>query len=456
MKFTQLLKNLILEQSRFEILFDALTKPSVNKEGKKLKPKLKVSDFVEIVKADPTTRLNNVDLENLDKKDFSKVKAGKYVQWLIKRFLSPTTETQPGQFGYEREVENMKDRFIEDLYKVTEDLKKFDKFKNTLEQDKRNIDNIKSTRELYELVKDFSLEKTKATAEEKKQAVETYEHPGAKVEFRGSEWTVVKISDQSELGRNAAQFYGGYGLTPSQGETSWCTSAPSLQWFDRYIKKGPLYVIIPNNWTGKRGVKSGLPATRYQFHFQDNQFMDPADHSINLVEFLNGQMSELKGYFKPEFAKNLTDISGSGNKLEINSFSSGSVGKYIALYGIEDIFNNLPEDTTDILISNKDRNDVIITIPDSISKYKNLVQIMFSNCVDRVPDSICDLKELRFISFTNNSQLKEIPECVAELPYLSVLNLGGSDNVRIPETVKEKAEEFGNNRWWFGDEEDIV
>jgi hypothetical protein len=33
MKFTSLLKTVILEQSRFELLFDALTKPSKDKEG---------------------------------------------------------------------------------------------------------------------------------------------------------------------------------------------------------------------------------------------------------------------------------------------------------------------------------------------------------------------------------------------------------------------------------------
>ena len=112
MKFTSLLKTVILEQSRFELLFDALTKPSKDKEGNKVKSKLSKDEFVALVNADPTTRTNNVDMETADSKELAKVKAGKYVQWLIKSYLSPSTERQPGENGYEREVKQIKDTFI--------------------------------------------------------------------------------------------------------------------------------------------------------------------------------------------------------------------------------------------------------------------------------------------------------------------------------------------------------
>jgi hypothetical protein len=61
MKFTSLLKNIIAEQSRFEVLFNALTKPSEDKNGVKVKPKLDKKEFIELVKADPTTKLNNIE-----------------------------------------------------------------------------------------------------------------------------------------------------------------------------------------------------------------------------------------------------------------------------------------------------------------------------------------------------------------------------------------------------------
>ena len=265
---------------------------------------------------------------------------------------------------------------------------------------------------------------------------------GGQVIFRGNEVTVVKITDKNQLGKDAACFYGGYYLEPSKGETRWCTSGPGLTYFERYIKDGPLYVIIKNDDT-KLGQKSQLPATRYQFHFPSNQFMDAADHSIDLVQFLNGPMAELKELFKPEFAKGLTV---GGEKLVIDSFSHGAIGKFIALYGLDDLIGNLPDTLTEFQIQNRDskNNDVIINIPEEIGRFKNLHMILLDNCIDSIPEAVCQLPKLRFMALINNPKLTSIPECIADLPNLYFLNLKGSPNVKVPQAILDKAEDLGN------------
>ena len=440
MKFTSLLKSVILEQSKFEVLFDALTKPSVDKEGKKMKPKLSKEEFFELMQADPTTKLNDVDLLNSSPEELKKVKAGKFTAWIIKNYLTPKTERQPGERGYEEEVKQAKLTYIEDLSKITNDLMKFVRFKDKIEGE-RDLNKMTPSI-LYDKVKDFSLEKTKASAEEKKEASKTFEHPGGQVIFRGNEWTVVKITDKNQLGKDAACFYGGYYLEPSKGETRWCTSGPGLTYFERYIKDGPLYVIIQNNDT-RLGQKSQLPATRYQFHFPSNQFMDAADHSIDLVQFLNGPMAELKDLFKPEFAKGLTV---GGEKLVIDSFSHGAIGKFIALYGLDDLIGNLPDTLTEFQIQNRDskNNEVIINIPEEIGRFKNLHMILLDNCIDSIPEAVCQLPKLRFMALINNPKLTSIPECIADLPNLYFLNLKGSPNVKVPQAILDKAEDLGN------------
>jgi len=434
MKFTSLLKTVILEQSRFELLFDALTKPSKDKEGNKVKPKLSKDEFVALVNADPTTRANNVDMETADSKELAKVKAGKYVQWLIKNYLSPSTERQPGDNGYEREVKQIKDTFMEDLYKVTDDLIKFEKFKNKLPQDMRDINKL-SPSSLYDAVKDFDLTIATTTKAERKSAPV---HPGSKLLFDGPTWRVIEIKDKGAIGKEAACFYGG-----NQKETRWCTSAPGLSYFDRYIKDGPLYVVYKSGDTDV-APETGLPKERYQFHFPSNQFMDKDDRSIDLVKFLNGPMSELKDFFKPEFAKGLTV---GGEKLVIDSFSHGAIGKFIGLYGLDDLIDNLPSTLKEFQIQNRDKNDVTINIPESIGRFKDLTMILFDNCVDHDPDSICTLHKLRFLALINNQKLTEIPECVADLPNLFFLNLKGSPNVRVPESVQAKGTDMGGGMW---------
>jgi Leucine-rich repeat (LRR) protein len=451
MKFTSLLKSLIVEQSRFEILLNALTKHGEDKKGNKTKPKLSKKEFLELVLADPTTRLNNVDVETATAEELSKIKAGSYVPWLVKHYLLPKTESNPEDYSYERDLKNAKELFLEDLYSVTNDLKKFERFKGALPKDLRDINKL-TPDQLYDAVKDFSLEKTKATSQEKEEASKTYSHPGADIVFRGNDWTVAKITDQSQLGKDAACFYGGYGLEPSKGESKWCTSSPGLDWFKNYISAGPLYVIIPNkSESGRFGEKSGLPAERYQFNFPKDQFMDAHNRQQNVVNLLNGSMSELKDYFKPEFAKGLTGTSGKDFK--VDGLSSGAVGKFISLYGLNDLIGSLPDTLENFSIVNRDNNQIVnIELPQELSKFKNLLNIMTDNILfSSIPDSICNMKNLRFLAIMKNPELTVVPECIGNLPNIMFLNLRDSPNAKIPSSITEKAENLGNGMWDFGD-----
>jgi hypothetical protein len=434
MKFTSILKRVILEQSRFELLSDALTKPSKDKEGNKVKPRMSKEEFNQLVQADPTTRLNNVDLTDADSKELEKVKAGKYVQWLIKQYLTPKTERQPGENGYEREVAQVKETFMEDLYKVTDDLSKFEKFKGKLPQEMRDINKL-TPDALYDAVKDFDLTLATTTKSERKAA---QVHPGAKLVFDGPNWRVIEIENKGPVGKEAACFYGG-----NNKETRWCTSTPGTDtWFNRYIKDGPLYVLYKPT-DGDISPETGLPKERYQFHFPSNQYMDKDDRQQDLVQLLNGPMKELKDFFKPEFAKGLTT---GGEKLVIDSFNHGAVGKFIGLYGMDDLISTLPDTLKELQIQNRDKNGVIINIPEEIGRFKNLSMLMFDNCIDRLPESVCTLPKLRFLSLPNNEKLTTIPECIAELPSIYFLNLKNT-NVTLPEKVKEKAFDMGDNMW---------
>ena len=435
MKFTSLLKSVILEQSRFEVLFNALTKPSKDKEGIKSKPKLTKQEFIQLVTADPTTRLNNIDVETADSKELEKVKAGKYVQWIIRNYLTPKTERQLGDNGYDKEVKQVKSTFMEDLYKVTDDLKKFDRFKGKLPSEARDINKLTPDL-LYDAVKDFDLTLATTTKTERKTAPV---HPGAKLMYDGDNWKVIEIKDKGAVGKEAACFYGG-----NNQETRWCTSAPGASWFERYIKDGPLYVIFNPNDTDISPT-TGLPKNRYQFHFPSNQFMDKDDRQQDLVQLLNGPMAELKDFFKPEFAKGLTV---GGEKLVIDSFSHGAIGKFIALYGLDDLIGSLPDTLKEFQIQNRDnKSDVLVKIPEEIGRFKDLNMILLDNCVDSIPNSVCTLPKLRFLALINNPKLKTIPECVADLPNLYFLNLKGSENVQVPQSIQDRGSDMGGGMW---------
>jgi hypothetical protein len=335
--------------------------------------------------------------------------------------------------------------YLENLYKVTTSLQKFIRFKNRIEGE-RDLQKL-TPNELYDKVKDFSLEKTKATKQEKEEGKKTYDYPGSEVIFRGKDWTVVKISDKGDLGRNAACFFGGWHMESSKGETNWCTSSPGLRWFDNYIKDGDLFVVLPTNWSGKVGEKSGLPAERYQFHFERNQFMDVNDYQIDLIKFLNTKGEEIKPLFKEYFAKGLTV--GQGKKFEVDDFERGGVGKFISLYGLDELIDSLPDSLTYFAMKNTSRQEVNIDLPPSISRFKNLTSIIIYNCVRSVPESICDLKNLNFITFQDCKNLESIPNCIGNLPKLNMINLMGSDKCEVPESVTQNARELKERLWDF-------
>lgn len=445
MKFTNLLKTVILENSRFKLLYDRLVQKDAKdkKEGKKIPFEI----FKKIVFADPDTKKpEGFDVDNATPETMENVKIGKYTQWLLKNFISPASADIDAEVGtpeYKRQVKAYQELFLEDIYKTTEDLKKFERFKGQLPQEARDINKLDKD-QLFELVKDFKLEKTKATKQEKEEAAATYAHPGADIVFRGNNWTVAKISRGDSLGKNAACFYGGQ-HEYDKDETRWCTSSPGLNWFERYIKDGPLYVVLPNKGS-KLGQVSKLPVERYQFHFPSGHFMDRSDRSVDLVKFLNGEMAELKEFFKPEFRKGLSSNIAGGNKLDIK-IPGQAVAKFIALYGLEEIMNDLPKDLVHILIDNTSNDDITIDIPASIGELTNLRSILLKNVVSSIPDTICNCKELEILALSNNKKLKSIPDCIAKLPNLSFLNLQNTP-VELSKAFEDRVEPKGNGMYY--------
>ena len=148
MKFSGLLKGLIIEQGRYEILKKTYAQPK--KKGDKVKPaRMKPEELDTIILADPTTR-----------RDGDKIKkAGTYSPWLIKQFLKLEPESDYGTPQFKEEMSELQRLFFEDLFKTTEDLQKFDRFKSQIEQEKRDI-NKHTINSLMDITTDFSLEKS--------------------------------------------------------------------------------------------------------------------------------------------------------------------------------------------------------------------------------------------------------------------------------------------------------
>jgi len=79
--------------------------------------------------------------------------------------------------------------------------------------------------------------------------------------------------------------------------TRWCTAAThGTNYFERYNRQGPLYILIPKN--------PEHDGEKYQLHFPSEQFMNEDDDAVGLTWLLRTRFPELFDFFKerhPEY-----------------------------------------------------------------------------------------------------------------------------------------------------------
>ncbi len=180
----------------------------------------------------------------------------------------------------------------EDHYKASEYLKLYHRFKHKLPLEQRNINNIKSLPELAKIIEPFEepdsglLTKT----ENKNKSFEK--------SFKNYDLYIPTTYEQSrDLGRG----------------TKWCTAAGSkdaMVTFYNYLERGFLYILISKK----------DPTIKYQFHFEERQFMDKYDSSIKFYDFMDSN-PDINEYFEQQIDTMLS-------YLDFKTFKKVNLDKY--------------------------------------------------------------------------------------------------------------------------------
>lgn len=473
MKIQSVLKKLINEDKRFDVLYNTFVKP--NESGQAAIP---FQIFKELIKMDPET-MNvppNFNWKKAESKDFEKIKVGAGVNWLLRTYLKPkefVSDYEPGSDGYDEQFKIYQERILEDADMIKGLLLKHKQYQKRLPEDKRNILNVAGVEELMNLpvratasgetvpLREY-MGKTPSKAFVKGEGGEVssdspqvrFSYPGSEILKVGSDYTLVKIPAGGELGQKAASFFGGYHLgssNPSSNETNWCTSPDNSHNFRNYIQQGPLYLLLANEDKGEVGIKSGLPKERYQIHFGSyRQFKDRLNGNFDFVkELAGGKFSEFKEFFKDEFKKGVgsSSFSSTAGNLEgeyvikLNNPNPGVTSDYIKIYGDKDLkednpsemlnelIEKLPKNCTAIKITNDTKEKLYVDIPNSLLNLTGLKTINITNIAKSLPDNFSVFKSLRFLSLVNNPNLNKLPSGLEECPNIVFINLMGSDNI---------------------------
>jgi hypothetical protein len=407
MNLNSLLENIIIEDSRYEVLMATYAEPK--KKGKKArmgKDQLRL-----IMLADPTSKFT----EDADVDDGEINKVGAYTTWILKQYLTLSAQVSADGVEYSNDKGSQFQKaliektrlFNEDLYKVTENLKKYNHVKKLGKfDDEKDIGKIKSFIELDDIVLKYDIDEDqmdKTKAERVRDDVD--------VGYEDDTW-VIYIPKTEE----ASCHYG--------TNTSWCTAARgNRNYFTYYTDgsggKGPLYMIMHKE-DMQNNVKRG-PARHVQFHFESNQYKDSNDREIELGNFLN-ENPGLKEYFKEMFKKFLK--TSSSDVVSVN-YPNDTTSKYIAIYGFEDFFTSLPDTLKMIDISGPRNSTIGFKLPD-MSRFKQLETLHIESFLSELPESIGELTNLEVFATPNSKNLKGLPESIVKLKNLDVINVLGS------------------------------
>ena len=420
MGITDILKKLVLEQSRYEVLVDKWATGKKKASGKKVKPKIELDILQDLMQADPTTK---GEFEgDRDTREITKV--GAYTQWLIKQWMS-LQQKADAEFAYGSPdwgiaLERHQKLFMEDLYKVTEDLMKFDYLKKTGRyKGEKDINRIPSVEALYDQVKDYKISKEELTTTKAERV-----RDDAEVVYEDSNWLILVPKT-----KEASCHYGG-------GQSRWCTASKSSNYYDHYAKQGPLYMILHKEDMDKSPQES----RSHQFHFESNSFMNAEDRSIELGSFFQ-QYPELKPFFKDKFAKFLTDKFE--NTVEISQ-GQGAIQRYIQIYGFEDLLDRLPPTLERLDMDGGRNSSTANPLSPKILNFKKLKVLHVENSLSELPDNLGTLTNLEFLSVPNNPSLKSIPLSILDVPNLEVINIRGNKQLEVPQEITDWGEQEGH------------
>jgi hypothetical protein len=149
---------------------------------------------------------------------------------------------------------------LEDLDKAPAYLQRFGQIKHLLPKELRDLNRIGSLADLYTAIEPH--EETQSQDEIDRQ-YDAAMQAQTQIVYNGPDYKIL-IPKTKE----ASCYYG--------RNTQWCTAATeTTNYFDSYNKKGPLYIILD-----KKNNR------RWQFHFEDRQFMNERDQPIDVKAFL--------------------------------------------------------------------------------------------------------------------------------------------------------------------------
>jgi len=147
---------------------------------------------------------------------------------------------------------------------------------------------------------------------------------------------------------------------------------------------------------------------------------------------------EMRPYYKSLKTKFEKDISQSFKPDFVQiAYPNDPNAKFARMFGLDLLFDLLPEDVEFLQIENKSKDDIILTIPPTIGKFTQMGTLVCENIIKELPSEVGNCTSLAFLNLTNNKQLTTLPESIVKLTCLDFLSVMGSsiDVDKLPKEI---------------------
>ena len=156
-------------------------------------------------------------------------------------------------------------------------------------------------------------------------------------------------------------------------------------------------------------------------------------------------MTKLKEEMKKKFA---TDFQ-SGDNISIR-IPAQKEGKYIALYGFDELIRNLSSNVKFFEIVCTEKNYPQYDLPSEFcERFTQLETLVLENIVSSIPDNISNLRNLTVLNLKGNKDLKTLPSSVLKMGNLDMVILRNApDDFTPPQGFEEYFEDMGDNFYY--------
>lgn len=109
------------------------------------------------------------------------------------------------------------------------------------------------------------------------------------------------------------------------------------------------------------------------------------------------------------------------------------------MFGLRELFELIPENTKFFTIENKSKDTLYLEIPETISKFKEMITFSVDNIVKELPDELGECVSLSFLNVTNNKELKSLPGTLINCPCLTFISKkdSGLDIKNVPQSLAQ-------------------